>query len=43
MGRNHTIDDAKEVSELISLLMGTQVEPRRNFICENANYADIDQ
>jgi DNA gyrase subunit B len=38
-----TIDDAKEVSELISLLMGTQVEPRRNFICENANYADIDQ
>lgn len=38
-----TIDDAQEASELISLLMGNQVEPRRNFICENANYADIDR
>lgn len=36
------IDDAKEASDLVSLLMGNQVEPRRKFICENANYADID-
>lgn len=37
-----TIDDAKEASELVSLLMGNNVEPRRKFICENADFAEID-
>ena len=37
-----TIEDAKEVSDLVSLLMGSQVEPRREFIHANANYADLD-
>ncbi len=34
--------DIKEADETISLLMGEQVEPRRNFIQENAQYAEID-
>lgn len=37
-----TIDDAKEASKLVELLMGSNVEPRKDFIYENANYATID-
>lgn len=37
-----TIEDAKEASDLVTLLMGSQVEPRREFIHENANYANLD-
>lgn len=37
-----SVSDAKEVSELVALLMGSNVEPRKQFICENANYATID-
>lgn len=37
-----TIDDAKEASDLVSLLMGSQVEPRKQYIYEHANYADLD-
>jgi len=36
------IEDAKAASESVSLLMGNQVEPRRQFICENSNYATVD-
>lgn len=36
------IEDAKAASESVSLLMGNQVEPRRQFIHENADYATVD-
>lgn len=36
------IEDAMDASESVSLLMGNQVEPRRQFIHENADYATID-
>lgn len=36
-----TIADAQEADETLSLLMGDQVEPRREFIKEQAIYADL--
>ncbi|MDU3457320.1 MAG: DNA topoisomerase (ATP-hydrolyzing) subunit B [Peptoniphilus harei] len=34
------IDDLAEADDTFSILMGTEVEPRRDFITENAVYAD---
>ena len=34
------IDDLSEADDTFSILMGTEVEPRRDFITENAIYAD---
>lgn len=36
------IEDAKEASETVSLLMSTNVENRKNFIYENADFAELD-
>ena len=37
-----TIDDAEQADLNFSMLMGEEVEPRRNFIIENANFASLD-
>ena len=37
-----TIQNAARADEIFSMLMGDDVDPRRQFIEENATYADID-
>ena len=37
-----TIENAAEADEIFSMLMGADVEPRREFIEKNATYANID-
>ena len=40
--RQVSIQNAAEADEIFSMLMGDDVEPRREFIEANATYANID-
>ena len=40
--RRINVDDLVEADAIFSQLMGEEVEPRRQFIEENARYADVD-
>ncbi|MDE7072521.1 MAG: DNA topoisomerase IV subunit B, partial [Bacteroidales bacterium] len=40
--RQVTIENATEADRVFSMLMGDEVEPRREFIQQNARYANID-
>jgi DNA gyrase subunit B len=40
--RQITIENGAEADRIFSMLMGDDVEPRRNFIEANATYAKID-
>ena len=40
--RKVTIDNAGEADRVFSMLMGDEVQPRRDFIERNATYANID-
>jgi DNA gyrase subunit B len=40
--RQVTIDNATEADRIFSMLMGDDVPPRREFIEQNARYANID-
>ena len=37
-----TLDDAETADEYFSIFMGDEVEPRKNYIIENAKFADLD-
>jgi DNA gyrase subunit B len=37
-----TLEDAIEADQVFSMLMGDDVDPRKEFINQNAIYADID-
>jgi len=36
------IDDAEVADQYFSIMMGEEVEPRKNFIIENAKFAELD-
>ncbi|MCR5795429.1 MAG: DNA topoisomerase (ATP-hydrolyzing) subunit B [Solobacterium sp.] len=36
------LDDAEQADQYFNILMGEEVEPRKNFIIENARFADLD-
>ena len=36
------IDDAEKADQYFSIMMGEEVEPRKNFIIENARFAELD-
>ena len=40
--RQVTIDNAAEAERTFSMLMGDDVPPRREFIEQNAHYANVD-
>ena len=40
--RQITIENAAEADRVFSMLMGDEVPPRREFIEQNATYANID-
>ena len=42
MMKQVSIEDAMEADSVFEMLMGEEVEPRRNFIQENAIYANLD-